>query len=162
MEKPLNGTEIQPLVTTRGRKTGKPHTVQIRIYYWNGRLIATSPYPRIRRDWPANVGANPDVTISVGGRVVRAKAKVLEQDNEAKENVAKLRISWRGSHCPIFEPEEDTFVEFFPEEPSESLFDEPYVTHSPSRDPLVATSLREIVEWQKKGNWYAKEARESR
>lgn len=154
MKVPANGTEIVPKVTTRGRKTGKPHTVQIRVYYWNGRLIATSPYPSIKRDWVPNIMAHPDVVIEAGSKVIKAKGKVLTSDPETTANIAMHRISWRTDHCPVLQPSTDSFVEFFPEIPPEELFDEAIIRHSPLKDPLAASTLDGVLDWQKKGNYY--------
>ncbi len=154
MNTPTNGTEIIAKVTTRGRNTGKPRTVQIRVYYWNGRLIATSPYPSIKRDWVPNIMANPEVVIQSGNTVIKAKGKMLNSDPEMKKNIAMCRISWRTDHCPVLQPSTDSFVEFFPEEPPEKLFVEPNVSHSLSKDPLAAATLDGVLEWQKNGNFY--------
>ena len=154
MKTPANGTEIVPQVITRGRKTGEARTVQIRVYYWNGRLIATSPYPTQKRDWVQNIMANPDVVIKSGDKVTKANAKILKGDPATTDSIAMHRISWRTDHCPVLQPSTDTFVEFFPEIPPEELYDEAIIRHSPLKDPLAALSLDEILEWQKKGNYY--------
>ncbi|MBM2810045.1 MAG: F420H(2)-dependent quinone reductase [Chloroflexi bacterium] len=157
METPLNGTEIQPLVTTVGRRTGKPHTVQIRVYYWHGRLIATTPYPRIKRDWIQNVMADPGVSIESGSVKTRARAEVITRDPETTEQIAIRRISWRGAHCPLLVPEGTSFVEFFPEEAPEALFRDALITHSPELDPLAAPTLSGVIEWQNEGNWHRRQ-----
>ena len=154
MKSPANGTEIVAKVTTKGRKTGNPRSVQIRVYYWNGRLIATSPYPSIRRDWVPNIMANPAVVIQAGNTVIKATGKILTSDPEMKKNIAMCRISWRTGHCPVLQPSTDSFVEFLPEEPPEKLFDGSNVSHSLSQDPLAAATLDGVLEWQKNGNFY--------
>ncbi len=162
METPANGTEIQPLVTTTGRRTGSPHTVRIRMYYWHGRLIATSPYPRIKRDWVPNIVAHPEVTIQSGSAVAKAQGKLLDRDPETRESVIMRRISWRTEHCPILEPTSTSVVEFFTEGPPEALFADAFITHSPDLDPLAASTLEEIVEWQNRGNWNPRQPRPDR
>ncbi len=157
MKVPANGTEIVPQVTTIGRKSRQPRTVQIRIYYWNGRLIATSPYPTKKRDWVQNVMANPDVVIKARDKVTKAKAKILKGDPATTDRIAMHRISWRTDHCPVFQPSTDTFVEFFPEEPPEELFNEANVRHSLPKDPLAAPTLDGVLKWQKMGNYYETE-----
>jgi len=157
MKVPANGTEIVPQLTTRGRKTGQPRTVQIRVYYWNGRLIATSPYPTEKRNWVQNVIAYPDVMIHTGNKVTKAKVKILVDDPETTGHIAMHRISWRTDHCPALQPNTDTFVEFFPELAPEELFDEANVRHSPLKDPLAAPTLDGVLEWQKEGHYYESE-----
>jgi deazaflavin-dependent oxidoreductase (nitroreductase family) len=150
---PENGTEITPLVTTIGRKTGLPRTVRIRIYYWNGRMIATSPYPRMRRSWVRNLMDHPEATIESQGRTVKARAQVLP-DRETAGEIARFRISWRTDHCPVLQPSTDTFVEFFPEAPAESFYTPEAIRHSPTVDPLAGSTLDEILAWQDKGGFY--------
>ncbi|NIO06614.1 MAG: nitroreductase family deazaflavin-dependent oxidoreductase [Deltaproteobacteria bacterium] len=154
MNAPANGSEIVPQVTTIGRKSGKPRTVEIRVYYWNGRLIATSPYPSKKRDWVQNVMANPDVVIRSGDKVTKARAKIVKEDPSTTDRIAMHRISWRTDHCPVFQPSTDTFVEFFPEIVPEELYNASVIRHKPEKDPLAAASLEGVLEWQKKGNYY--------
>ncbi len=162
METPADGTEIQPLVTTIGRITGKPHTVQIRVYYWRGRLIATSPYPKIKRDWVPNIMAHPEVTIQSGSTVTKAKGKALEQDPDTASSIAMRRISWRTDHCPVLELDNMTFMEFFPEVPAEELFKDAFITHSPDLDSLAPPTLNAIMEWQNRGNFHSRQPRPER
>ena len=157
MKAPANGTEIVPQVTTMGRKSRQPRTVRIRVYYWNGRLLATSPYPSQKRDWVQNIMGNPDVVIKAGDKVTKANAKILKGDPATTDRIAMHRISWRTDHCPVFQPSTDTFVEFFPEIPPEELFDEAIIRHSLPKDPLAASTLDGVLEWQKKGNFYETE-----
>ena len=154
MKAPANGTEIVPRVTTIGRKSGEPRTVQIRVYYWNGRLIATSPYPTQKRDWVQNIMANPEVVIRLGNKVCKARGRIVAGDTATTDRIAMHRISWRTDHCPVFQPSTDTFVEFFPEIAPEDLYNETNIRHSPLKDPLAAPSLDGVLEWQKKGNYY--------
>ena len=164
MGTPENGTEVQPFVTTLGRKSGKPHPVQIRAYYWSGRLVGTSPFPKTRRDWVLNILDHPNVTIQTETQVVHATAKVMdtESDSEIKENVSKHRIEWRSVDCPVFEPQIDAFVEFFPDIPVEELFDEESVVHSPGEDPLPASTLSELIRWQAENGCYPKQIPEEK
>jgi hypothetical protein len=130
----------------------------VRVYYWNGRLIATSPYPQRKRDWVANILVNPEVVIKAGDKTIKAKAKVIDQDLQTKIQIAKHRISWRSEHCPIIEPTGSAFIEFFFEGAPEALFEQANVTRSPVKEPLAGQNIEEILEWQKKGNWYSRQA----
>jgi len=153
-----HGTEIQPLVTTTGRVSGEARSAQVRVYCWRGRLIATSPFPRTRRDWVSNILANPRVTLASGDAEVSATARLVpaDQDREMKTHVAMMRISWRNGDCPVFEPEEDAFVEFFTDSDPEPLFAAAAVTHALRRDPLAGDSLDAVRDWQRRGLVYRK------
>ena len=62
---PETGQEIG--ITTTGRKSGKPHRREVRFYNLNGRLFITgSPG---RRDWYANLRANPALTVHLKQKV---------------------------------------------------------------------------------------------
>ncbi len=55
-------------VTMTRRRSGTPRTVET-TYVWDGaRQIVISGYPG-PRDWVANMGANPDVTLTTGTAV---------------------------------------------------------------------------------------------
>ena len=160
--KPENGTEIQALVTTKGRKTGVNHTTRVRIYYWNGRIIAMSPYPRpsgkTSRDWVQNVMKNPEVTIKNADVVANGTGKIVGSELELKRTIAMYRISWRGPICPTVAPDTDTYVEFFLNDHStEDLFVE--TTHTPSEHSLAADSFDGIKKWESSGNRYQRQER---
>ncbi len=51
-------------LTTRGRRTGRPHTVTIWFAIEEGRVYLATL--RLGRDWPKNVLANPEATLAIG------------------------------------------------------------------------------------------------
>ena len=57
-------------LTTIGRKSGKARTVEIWWFRVDGRFVITGTPGR--RDWLANVQANPNVEIAVGGQTIPA------------------------------------------------------------------------------------------
>lgn len=59
-------------LTTYGRKTGRPRTVEIWWFYVDGRFIITGTPGR--RDWLANVRHDPRVVIGVDGTQIEATA----------------------------------------------------------------------------------------
>ena len=62
---PETGTQIT--ITTSGRRTGRPSRKEVRLYNLNGRFYITgSPG---RRDWYANLLANPQLTVHLRRRV---------------------------------------------------------------------------------------------
>ena len=69
------------------------------------------------------------------------------------------RISWRTDHCPILQPGGTAFIELFPDLPAETLFRDAFVTHSPELDPLAASTLADVLEWQMQGNWHHRQPR---
>lgn len=85
-------------LTTRGRVTGAPHTIEI----WFG-LSGSSLYMlsgSARSDWVLNLAAEPEVTVRVGGRAYRGRARVVAgnlEEARARELVAgKYQPSYAG------------------------------------------------------------------
>ena len=57
-------------LTTTGRRSGLPRTVEIWWFRVDGRFVITGTPGQ--RDWLANVGANPNVIIAVDGMLIEA------------------------------------------------------------------------------------------
>lgn len=79
-------------LTTRGRRTGRPHTVTV----WfgvddRGRLFVSSVRDR---DWVRNLIANPEVDVTVRG-VKRRMVAVPVESEEDRRLVAEL---WRRKY----------------------------------------------------------------
>ncbi len=84
-------------VTTTGRRTGRPHEIEI----WFGRerstLYLLAGGGR-RADWVRNIAASPAVRVKVGGEVHRATGRVVEEPGEealARHLVAGKYQGWR-------------------------------------------------------------------
>jgi deazaflavin-dependent oxidoreductase (nitroreductase family) len=86
-------------ITTRGRKSGKPHTVTI-WFIAEGTTLYLGTL-NARRDWVLNLGKNPDVTIDVEGLRVTGRATAIT-DPAAEAHVRELLaqkywMAWIGS-----------------------------------------------------------------
>jgi hypothetical protein len=86
-------------ITTRGRKSGKPHTVPIWFAVegstvWLGTLDA-------RRDWVRNVARSPEVVLDVDGLRVRGRASTVTDptvEAHVRDLLAKKYwMAWIGS-----------------------------------------------------------------
>jgi deazaflavin-dependent oxidoreductase (nitroreductase family) len=86
-------------LTTRGRRTGRPHTVTIWFVVegpvlWLGTLSAD-------RDWVKNVARTPAVDLDVGGVRLRGNARVVTDpatDAHVRDLLArKYWMAWLGS-----------------------------------------------------------------
>jgi deazaflavin-dependent oxidoreductase (nitroreductase family) len=83
------------LLTTRGRKTGKPRTVPV-FYVRDGRNVVaacenfglTTP-----AGWPANLRADPSVTIQIGSTVASYRARPAT-DEETARAMPRLLSVW--------------------------------------------------------------------
>ena len=65
------------LLTTRGRKTGLPREVLLPCTRFDGTVLVMSTYGE-RSDWMKNLRRNPRVQVTHRGRVVDARAEVVE------------------------------------------------------------------------------------
>jgi len=86
-------------ITTRGRRTGKPHTVTI-WFAVEGRTIYLGTL-NAERDWVRNATKNPDVTLDVDGVRIRGQASTIT-DPSVEAHVRALLAqkywaAWIGS-----------------------------------------------------------------
>jgi deazaflavin-dependent oxidoreductase (nitroreductase family) len=75
-------------VTTIGRRTGRPHRIEIWFAVQDGRLYLLSG-GRERSDWVRNLRANAQVTVELGDEMHAGVARVLQpgtvEDLRARE-----------------------------------------------------------------------------
>lgn len=78
-------------LTTVGRRTGLPRTVELRLVYLDGRFYASST--RIQnKHWCLNMIQNPSVEVKAGGERFVCQARQLT-DEKARTRVLTLRDS---------------------------------------------------------------------
>ena len=107
----LGADEPFAYVTTRGRRTGRPHRIEIWFAASGSTLYLLAGGGR-RSDWLANALAHPSVTVEVGGRASSAVARLVE---DAEEDAIARRLvfekyqptydgdlsGWRESALPV-------------------------------------------------------------
>lgn len=75
-------------LTTTGRRTGRPHRIEIWFGVHDGRLYMLAG-GRQRSDWVRNLQANPGVTVELGDETHTGTARVLQagtaEDQRARE-----------------------------------------------------------------------------
>ena len=84
-------------ITTTGRKSGKPRTLEIVSHNIDGRIyISGIPFPR-RRSWLANLDADPHMTFHLRGKVradLPATARVIEDEAERRAILPFIARNW--------------------------------------------------------------------
>jgi deazaflavin-dependent oxidoreductase (nitroreductase family) len=84
-------------ITTIGRKSGKPRTLEIVFHNIDGRIfISGIPFPK-RRSWLANLDADPHMTFHLKGNVrtnLPATARVIEDETERREILPHIARNW--------------------------------------------------------------------
>jgi deazaflavin-dependent oxidoreductase (nitroreductase family) len=74
-------------VTTIGRRSGRPHRIEIWFAAQDGRIYLLAG-GRERADWVRNVQVNPQVTVELGGETHAGVARVL-QPGSAEDRLAR-------------------------------------------------------------------------
>lgn len=86
-----DGASIVADLTTVGRKTGQPRTVELRFIYFGGNFYASSS--RISgKHWCQNIIKNPQVEIDARGELVSCSATQVT-DDELRRKILTLRDS---------------------------------------------------------------------
>ena len=91
------------LLTTRGRTSGKPRQTPLTYMPLGERIILYAGARGTRADWYRNLLANPDVSVQLGRRRVRARAYPV-QDPARRRELATLFVEHQrkcGPPAPI-------------------------------------------------------------
>lgn len=89
------------VLTTIGRKSGLPRTIGVSYMPLNGRYVSFAGWG-VSANWYRNVVANPEVTIRVGGKTMKATGHLVLDPNE-RINLMALKQE-QARHCgpPVF------------------------------------------------------------
>ncbi|MCV0431282.1 nitroreductase/quinone reductase family protein [Nitrosopumilus sp.] len=79
---------FRPILTTKGRKTGKEHSVMLRAVNYNGKIYFSRHRPD--GDWFQNAVNNPDVKIKYKDQIFSGKAKLVK-DEELDKKISILK-----------------------------------------------------------------------
>lgn len=89
------------LLTTKGRRTGQERTTGVSFMPLEGTFIVFSGWG-VRSDWYQNLLANPEVTIQVGEKRLRATAVPVADPARRRELMQQMRA--RSGRCGPPEP----------------------------------------------------------
>ncbi|HXV48316.1 MAG TPA: nitroreductase family deazaflavin-dependent oxidoreductase [Candidatus Binatia bacterium] len=96
-----DGANIVAHLTTIGRKSGRPRTVELRFLHFKGNFYATSS--RVKgKHWCQNLIQNPAVQVSVQGESLSCTAKQLT-DDDSRKRILNLRDSPAQLNRVVFE-----------------------------------------------------------
>jgi len=84
------GASLMSYLTTIGRVSGTPHTVALRLVYYQGKFYASRR--DARSDWCRNLLKNPNVTVEVQGERWRGKAQLVT-DHGLCRKISQLKYS---------------------------------------------------------------------
>lgn len=83
-------------LTTTGRKTGKPHRIEIWFAIDAGRLYLLSGGGD-RADWVKNIRKDPSVRVQIGSRAASLRARIARagaEDQRARELLDAKYMGW--------------------------------------------------------------------
>jgi len=83
---------------TYGRKTGKPHTVELSFYSRDKKiyLLAHKRDKDLGTDWYFNLKANPDCEIEIKDQKFKCRASSLEENTETEDFIRESFIKKFG------------------------------------------------------------------
>jgi len=79
---------FRPILITKGRKTGKEHSVMLRAVKYNDKIYFSRHKPN--GDWFQNVIANPEIKIEYDGIIFVGSAKIVT-DDILNEKISQLK-----------------------------------------------------------------------
>ena len=79
---------FKPILTTKGRKTGKEHSVMLRAVKYNGKIYFSRHMPD--GDWFKNAVVNSDVKIEYNNEIFTGKAELVK-DKELDKKISMLK-----------------------------------------------------------------------
>lgn len=79
-------------LTTIGRRTGRPHRIEIWFSVQDGRIYLLSG-GRDRADWVRNLQQNPRVTVELGDETHPGVARVLGPDTDEDQLARELLVA---------------------------------------------------------------------
>jgi deazaflavin-dependent oxidoreductase (nitroreductase family) len=86
-----NGSVFVAKLTTVGRRTGVPRTVELRLVYLDGKFYASSAKIK-NKHWCRNMIRNSAVEVSAGGSHYACRARQVTEEN-LRRQVLTLRDS---------------------------------------------------------------------
>lgn len=86
-------------ITTTGRKSGLPRRVEIWWFRVDGRFIITGTPGR--RDWLANLDADPRLIVHVAGRDIDATASRVTDPSFRRKVFTRPQTSWYTSQAEL-------------------------------------------------------------
>ena len=100
-------------ITTTGRRSGQSHRIETVFHNIGGRLYISGRPSRRKRDWLANLEANPRFTFHLKGPVhadLAATARVIADEAERREVLPHIARAWKRDdvdemvrHSPLIE-----------------------------------------------------------
>lgn len=89
-----DGDVFKAVLTTKGRKTGRPHAVELRAVFYNNKMYFSRR--NSQSDWLKNAISNPDVKIEYNGAVFSGIASLVIDENLTRK-ISQLKYTGKRS-----------------------------------------------------------------
>lgn len=74
---------LRAILSTKGRKTGKTHSVELRAVFYNNRFYFSRRNPD--SDWLKNAVVDPHVSVTVSGSSLQGHASLVKDETLTKK-----------------------------------------------------------------------------
>jgi deazaflavin-dependent oxidoreductase (nitroreductase family) len=88
------GDVFKAVLTTKGRKTGRPHGVELRAVFYDNKIYFSRRNPQ--SDWLKNAIANPEVKVEYNGATFSGVASLVTDENLARK-ISQLKYADKRS-----------------------------------------------------------------
>lgn len=85
---------LRAVLSTKGRKTGTPHSVELRAVFYNNKFYFSRRNPD--SDWLKNAIANPQVNVTVNDLSFSGHAKLVNDETLSKK-ISSMKYADRRS-----------------------------------------------------------------
>jgi len=85
---------IRAILSTKGRKTGKAHAVELRAVFYSGKIYFSRRNPD--SDWLKNAIANPEVSVTMSGSSFLGRASLVKDEVLAKK-ISSMKYADKSS-----------------------------------------------------------------
>jgi len=92
--KAANGDVFKAVLITKGRKTGRPHGVELRVVFYNGMIYFSRR--NSQSDWLKNAISNPEVKVEYNGTTYSGIASLVTDKNLARK-ISQLKYADKRS-----------------------------------------------------------------
>jgi len=100
-DKPREESLFTGQIVTKGRTTGQPRTVELRLVYLDARFYASST-SLDKKHWCKNMINEPSVEVRYGGVSIPCTARIIS-DNAQRAKVLRIRAAAPGEERTVFE-----------------------------------------------------------
>lgn len=93
VEKLIKAREMH--LTTKGRRTGRPHEVEVWYAYSNGKIYTAASLGH-KADWIKNIASNNEVSVRIADTRFKGKAVILEGEASSIEAIRLCYTKYYG------------------------------------------------------------------